>query len=181
MAAPVAQRASNQPKSTPKGTPDIVEAKVTLAIDAYRSGRYSTIKAAAEAFDAPYYRTRGRYQGRHTRELNGGHQKVLTEAMEAALHSAMQRLAAQGARISANRVWCTANDILKLAVDDGSQPQLIGRQSARNFLARNQNLVKKLKKAQSQAQKGPPQPRKGRLQLHKEQLQRQKRSSSAPP
>ncbi|KAI1747673.1 hypothetical protein F4782DRAFT_520383 [Xylaria castorea] len=138
MATPVLQQASNQAVNN---RPDAdIEARVTLATDAYRSGQYNTIKAAAEAFGAPYHRTRNRCRGRHSRQFNGGNNKVLDEALETALHASLQRLITQGIHISTHIIWRTANDILRLACEDGSEPRHVRQRWARRYLARNRHV-----------------------------------------
>ncbi|RYC57418.1 hypothetical protein CHU98_g8795 [Xylaria longipes] len=121
MATPVSQRARK--RSVPE--PDVVEARVTLAVEAFQTGQHKTIKAAAEAFGAPYHRTRSRLLGRRSRRYNGGNNTVLDEAMEAALHASLQRLVAEGTQITSQQLWRTANELLRLASDEGSQPRQI--------------------------------------------------------
>lgn len=49
-----------------------LEAKVQQALDAYKTGQFRSILAAAKAHGAPYHRTRSRCLGHHTRHQNGG-------------------------------------------------------------------------------------------------------------
>ncbi|KAI0521390.1 hypothetical protein F5B22DRAFT_571694 [Xylaria bambusicola] len=140
MSTPIASQAANQSQSTPTDSPKMVEARVQLAVNAYKLGKFATFKAAAEAFGAPYQRVRRRYNGNHSRQENGGHNKVLNEALETALHSALQRLIVQGTKISSHRLWRTTNELLKTGVEEGQEPRQVRQRWARRYLARNRDL-----------------------------------------
>ncbi|KAI0402841.1 hypothetical protein F4802DRAFT_334925 [Xylaria palmicola] len=126
-----------------RGPADLIEAKVNLAAKAYQNGQYKTIAAAAEAYEAPYYRTRSRCNGHGFRTDNGGGNRVLDDATESALHSALQRFIIGGIHIDSKQLWHTANEVLKTNCPEGKEPRQINQRWARRFLARNRHIYKK--------------------------------------
>ncbi|KAI2635927.1 hypothetical protein GGS21DRAFT_489642 [Xylaria nigripes] len=124
---------------------DLTEAKVKLAVQAFQSGKYPTVRAASSAYDAPYHRTLCRVKGRHSRKHNGGNRTILNEASDRALHAALQRLILWGTHISSHRLWRIANQILVSTSEPEKLPHQVKHRWARRYLARYRHLFKRMK------------------------------------
>ena len=103
----------------------LIEDKVLEAVDAYNSGDFSTIQAAADAVGAPVQRVSRRLRGISSAVLKGGHNKRLTEPQESALCTLIKRYDDLGLPMRIPMITAVANSILRRSSDPSTLTTII--------------------------------------------------------
>jgi len=124
----------------------LIEERVLEAIDAYQSGDFSTIQAAADATSAPVQRVSRRLRGIPSAISKGGHNKRLIEPQESALCTLIKRYNDLGLPMRIPMITAVANSILRRASDPSTPPPIIKPKWAHRFLERHPEFMKKKRK-----------------------------------
>ena len=124
----------------------LIEDKVLEAVDAYKSGNFSTIQAAADEFDAPVQRVSRRLRGIPSEISKGGHNKRLTETQESALCTLIKRYDDLGLPMRIPMITAVANSILRRASQPSSPPTILGPEWTRRFLISHPEFIRKKRK-----------------------------------
>ncbi|KAI0108585.1 hypothetical protein GGR51DRAFT_514301 [Nemania sp. FL0031] len=109
----------------------LVEAKVQLAVEAIQSGQYSTVKAAAAAFGAPYHRTLSRRRGHHSRRKNGRPAIIIGGDLAAGVSARTARRRRQMARLA------MANNPSSLGAVDARPAAEVGGERRRSLTSQD--------------------------------------------
>ena len=124
----------------------LIEDKVLEAIDAYESGDFPSIQAAADAIDAPSQRVSRRLRGIPSEISKGGQNKRLTEPQESALCSLIKRYDDLNLPMRVPAITAAANSILRRASDPAIPPRPIKPKWTHRFLDRHPEFMKKKRK-----------------------------------
>ena len=117
------------------------EGRVTQAIQAYEQGYFSTLKAAARAYDAPYSTIRRRAGGRVARSNSRPMNRKLTPTEESTLVQWILSMDERGLPPRVDTVRQMANLLLKKrsSADKQNSPT-VGQCWVRNFVRRHDTL-----------------------------------------
>ncbi|KAI1145038.1 hypothetical protein F4825DRAFT_457917 [Nemania diffusa] len=94
---PVSRTAS---RNVRRAAEALVEAKVQQAVEAFQAGQFKSIRAAAQAFDAPYSRTHSRSRGHHSRSQNCRPARIVPEGSTDIISARTARRRRQRARMA---------------------------------------------------------------------------------
>lgn len=115
-----------------------IEARIMHAVDALKQEEFTTIKAAAQAFNVPYSRLYARVEGRKNRSERRATNRRLSEAQELALCRYIDELDKHDIPATQKMVHKTANSILKEGhTDQTTSPPKVGEKWPKRFFQRH--------------------------------------------
>jgi hypothetical protein len=125
-----------------RGSDPHTEGRVLLAIKAFTQGQFTSIKAAATAYDAPYTTTLRRAQGRPPRRECQPNGRKLSSTEESALENWIISLDTRGfpPRVSAVRDMANLLLSARTKSDLSTTPPTVGENWARKFVNRHDTL-----------------------------------------
>lgn len=115
------------------------EERTVAAVELLNEGFYRTVKKAADELRVPYFRLRGRLQGRRPRAENGGNRTLLKTKDEEAILCWAHRRVAQGHHIQLRALRYHANVILRSI---GLENKSASQHWAKSFMARHKEIFK---------------------------------------
>jgi hypothetical protein len=115
------------------------EVRIQRAVEAYEDGIYSSLKKAADAFEAPYQKTFQRRQGCPLSGSRGGSNRKLDASQEAALCSWLDRMIRLGFPPRKDLIQQHADRLILISSPPGSPT--VGKHWVSRFLKRHPEYV----------------------------------------
>ena len=132
----------NQANMSPPNNPQLVqkEGRITLAVQSFRQGRFSSLRAAARAYDVPESTLRSRVKGVTTRRDSVPNSRKLTTTEESTLLEWILSMDQRGLAPRSDTVRQMANLLLQKRCQNQDNPGAVGRLWVYNFVRRHKVL-----------------------------------------